>query len=103
MGLSSLSIRRPVLSIVMSLVILIFGIISYFYLGVMEFPAVDPPVVTVTTSYPGANPEVIESQITEPLEESISGIAGIRTITSVSSYGRSMIRVDFTFDQDLEF
>ncbi|CUS89503.1 multidrug efflux pump [Candidatus Kryptonium thompsonii] len=102
MGLSSLSIRRPVLSIVMSLVILIFGIISYFYLGVREYPAVDPPVVTVTTSYPGANPEVIESQITEPLEESISGIAGIRTITSVSSYGRSMIRVEFTVDQDLE-
>ena len=90
------------MSIVMSLVILIFGIISYFYLGVREYPAVDPPVVTVTTSYPGANPEVIESQITEPLEESISGIAGIRTITSVSSYGRSMIRVEFTVDQDLE-
>lgn len=102
MGLSSVSIRRPVLSIVMSLVILIFGIISYFYLGVREYPAVDPPVVTVTTNYPGANPEVVESQITEPLEESISGIAGIRTLTSVSSYGRSTIRVEFTVDQDLE-
>jgi multidrug efflux pump len=86
----------------MSLVILIFGIISYFYLGVREYPAVDPPVVTVTTTYPGANPDIIESQITEPLEESISGIAGIRTITSVSSYGRSTIRVEFTVDQDLE-
>lgn len=102
MGLWSLSIRRPILSIVMSLVILIFGIISYFYLGVREYPAVDPPVVTVTTTYPGANPDIIESQITEPLEESISGIAGIRTITSVSSYGRSTIRVEFTVDQDLE-
>ncbi len=102
MGLWSLSIRRPILSIVMSLVILIFGIISYLYLGVREYPAVDPPVVTVTTSYPGANPDIIESQITQPLEESISGIAGIRTITSVSSYGRSTIRVEFTVDQDLE-
>ena len=102
MGLWSLSIRRPILSIVMSLTILIFGIISYFYLGVREYPAVDPPVVTVTTTYPGANPDIIESQITEPLEESISGIAGIRTMTSVSSYGRSTIRVEFTVDQDLE-
>ncbi len=102
MGLSSLSIRRPVLSIVMSLVIIVFGVISYTYLGVREYPAVDPPVVTVTTSYPGANPDIVESQITEPLEESISGIAGIRTITSTSSYGRSTIRVEFVVGYDLE-
>jgi len=102
MGLSSLSIRRPVLSIVMSLVIIVFGVISYTYLGVREYPAVDPPVVTVTTSYPGANPDIVESQITEPLEESISGIAGIRTITSTSSYGRSTIRVEFVVGHDLE-
>ncbi len=102
MGLSSLSLRRPVLSIVMSLVIIIFGVISYTYLGVREYPAVDPPVITVSTSYPGANPDIIESQITEPLEESISGIAGIRTITSTSSYGRGMIRVEFMVGHDLE-
>ncbi len=102
MGLSSLSLRRPVLSLVISLVIIIFGIISYTYLGVREYPAVDPPVITVTTSYPGANPDIIESQITEPLEEAISGIAGIRTITSTSSYGRSTIRVEFMVGHDLE-
>jgi len=89
MSLSSLSIRRPVLASVMSIVIVLFGIIGYNYLGVREYPAVDPPIVTVSTSYVGANADVIESQITEPLEESINGIAGIRTITSVSREGRS--------------
>lgn len=102
MGLSSLSLRRPVLAIVISLIIMVFGIISYTYLGVREYPAVDPPVITVTTSYPGANPDIIESQITEPLEEAISGIAGIRTITSTSSYGVSNIRIEFVVGYDLE-
>ena len=77
MSLSSVSIRRPVLSIVMSLAIVVFGIIGYTYLGVREFPSVDPPIITVSTNYIGANADVIESQITEPLEESINGIAGI--------------------------
>lgn len=102
MGLSSLSLRRPVLSIVISLIIIVFGVISYIYLGVREYPAVDPPVITVSTSYPGANPDIVESQITEPLEESISGIAGIRTITSTSGYGISNIRIEFVVGHDLE-
>ncbi len=102
MSLSSLSIRRPVLSIVMSLAIVVFGIIGYTYLGVREFPSVDPPIITVTTTYVGANADVIESQITEPLEESINGIAGIRTLTSVSRDGRSTITVEFDIDVDLE-
>ncbi len=102
MGLSSLSIKRPVLATVMSIVILIFGIIGLTYLGIREYPSVDPPVITVSTSYVGANADVIESQITEPLEESINGIAGIRTLTSTSRDGRSGIRVEFDLDVDLE-
>ncbi|HRP02099.1 MAG TPA: efflux RND transporter permease subunit [Candidatus Kapabacteria bacterium] len=102
MSLSSLSIRRPVLSIVMSLVIIIFGIIGYTYLGVREFPNVDTPIITVTTNYIGANSDVIETQITEPLEESINGIAGIRSLKSVSRDGRSTITVEFGIEMDLD-
>lgn len=102
MSLSSLSIRRPVLASVMSIVIILFGVISFFYLGVREYPSVDPPIVTVSSNYVGANAEVIESQITEPLEESVNGIAGIRTLTSVSREGRSTITVEFDLEIDLE-
>ncbi|MGE5353056.1 MAG: efflux RND transporter permease subunit [Acidobacteriota bacterium] len=102
MSLSSLSIKRPVLAIVMAIVIILFGFIGYTYLGVREYPSVDAPIITVSTTYTGANAEVIESQITEPLEESINGIAGIRSLTSVSSEGRSSITVEFTLDVDLE-
>lgn len=102
MNISSLSINRPVLATVISLVILLFGIIGYSFLGVREFPSVDPPVVTVTTNYIGANADVMESQITEPLEESINGIAGIRSITSISSDGRSNITVEFELGVDME-
>ncbi len=102
MSLSSISIRRPVLASVMSIVIVLFGIIGYTYLGIREYPSVDPPIITVSTSYTGANADVIESQITEPLEESINGIAGIRTLTSVSRDGRSTIRVEFNIEVNLE-
>src|SRR4051812_6294485 len=102
MSLSSLSIKRPVLAIVMSIVIVLFGALGFFTLGVREYPAVDPPIVTVTTTYAGANAGVIESQITEPLEESINGIAGVRTLTSVSREARSQITVEFTLAVDLE-
>ncbi|MGA1465726.1 MAG: efflux RND transporter permease subunit, partial [Balneolaceae bacterium] len=102
MSLTSISIRRPVLASVMSLVIILFGAISFFFLGVREYPSVDPPVVTVSANYTGANADVIESQITEPLEESINGVAGIRTLTSVSREGRSTITVEFDLDTDLE-
>src|SRR6056297_629049 len=102
MSISSLSIRRPVLASVMSIVIILFGVISFFYLGVREYPSVDPPIVTVSTSYVGANADVMESQITEPLEESVNGIAGIRTLTSVSREGQSTLTVEFSLDVDLE-
>jgi len=102
MSLSSISIRRPVLASVMAIAIVLFGIIGYTYLGIREYPSVDPPIITVSTTYTGANADVIESQITEPLEESVNGISGIRTLTSVSRDGRSTIRVEFTIDVDLE-
>jgi multidrug efflux pump len=102
MSLSSLSIRRPVLAIVMSIAIVVLGILGYTFLGVREYPSVDPPIITVSTVYTGANADVIESQITEPLEESINGIAGIRSITSSSRDGRSIIRVEFDIGVDLE-
>jgi len=86
----------------MSIVIVLFGVISFFYLGVREYPSVDPPIVTVSTSYTGANADVIESQITEPLEESVNGIAGIRTLTSVSRDGQSTITVEFNLEINLE-
>ncbi len=101
-SLSTISINRPVLAIVMSLVIILFGMIGFSYLGVREFPSVDPPVITVSTSYTGANADVMESQITEPLEDVVNGIAGIRTITSVSREGRSSITVEFELGVDLE-
>ena len=102
MSLSSVSIRRPVLAIVMSIVIVLFGIIGYTFLGVREYPSIDPPIITVSTNYVGANADVIESQITEPLEEQINGIAGIRSLTSVSRDGRSSITVEFDVSTDLE-
>ncbi len=102
MNISSVSINRPVLATVISIVLVLFGVIGFTYLGVREFPSVDPPIITVTTNYPGANADIIESQITEVLEESINGIAGIRTLSSISADGRSTITVEFELDQDLE-
>jgi len=101
-NISSTSINRPVLATVISVVLVLFGIIGYTFLGVREFPSVDPPVVTVSTNYVGANADVIEAQITEPLEESINGIAGIRSLSSVSSDGRSTITVEFELGVDME-
>ncbi len=101
-SLSDISIKRPVLSIVMSITIIVFGVIGYSYLGVREYPSVDPPIVTVQTSYTGANADIIESQITEPLEESINGIAGIKTLSSSSRDGRSNITVEFDLEVNIE-
>ncbi|OYU96939.1 MAG: acriflavin resistance protein [Bacteroidetes bacterium B1(2017)] len=102
MSLASLSINRPVLAIVCSILIVLFGAISFNYLGVREFPSIDPPVITVRTNYTGANPDIIESQITEPLEKAINGIAGIRSISSSSNQGSSVITVEFNLSSNLE-
>jgi len=102
MSLSSVSIKRPVLTTVFAIVILLFGLVGMTFLGVREFPSVDPAVISVNTTYPGANSDVIMTQITEPLEQSINGIPGIRTLTSVSRQGSSMISVEFELSVDLE-
>lgn len=102
MNLASTCIERPVLTTVLSLVVIIFGVIGFRELGVREFPSVDPPIITVTTNYPGANADIIESQITERLEEAISEVQGIRTLTSTSSDGRSTIKVEFNLTMDLD-
>jgi multidrug efflux pump len=102
MSLSSLSIRRPVLASVFTLLILLFGAIGMSFLGVREFPSVDPPVINVRASYPGANSDVIETQITEPLEQSINAVPGIRSLTSNSRQGSSSITVEFELSVDME-
>lgn len=102
MNISELSIRRPVLATVLTLIILLFGLIGYTFLGVREYPSVDNPIITVTCSYAGANADVIENQITEPLEQNINGISGIRSLSSVSQQGQSRITVEFELSVDLE-
>ncbi|MBO5872035.1 MAG: efflux RND transporter permease subunit [Bacteroidaceae bacterium] len=102
MNISELSIRRPVLATVMTLLILIFGAVGYLSLGVREYPSVDNPIISVSCSYPGANADVIENQITEPLEQNINGIPGIRSLTSVSQQGSCRITVEFELSVDLE-
>lgn len=102
MTLSELSIKRPVFAVVCSIVIIIFGAIGYNFLGVREYPAIDPPVVNVRTSYVGANAEIIEQQITEPIEKAVNGVEGVKNITSSSSQGSSNITVEFQLGVDLE-
>lgn len=102
MNLSELSLKRPVLAIVCSIVIIIFGAIGFNFLGVREFPAIDPPVVNVSTSYTGANAEIIEQQITEPIEKAVNGVEGVKTIISSSSQGSSNVTVEFELGVDLE-
>ncbi len=102
MNISELSIKRPVLATVMTIIIVLFGVIGYFYIGVREYPSVDNPIISVSCSYAGANADVIENQITEPLEQNINGIPGIRSLTSVSQQGSSRITVEFELSVDLE-
>lgn len=102
MSLSTLSIKRPVLTIVMNVAIILFGIIGYTFLGVREFPSIDPAQISVRTSYAGANADIIESQITEPLEKAINSIDGIRNITSSSNQGSSNITIEFELEKNLE-
>jgi multidrug efflux pump len=102
MNLSELSLRRPVFAMVCSIVIIIFGVIGYKFLGVREYPAIDPAVVNVRTSYVGANSDIIEQQITEPLEKAVNGVPGVKNITSSSSTGSSNITIEFELGVDLE-
>ena len=102
MSISTTSIKRPVLAIVMNLMLLLFGFIGYTFLGIREYPSIDPTVVSVRTSYPGANSDIIESQITEPLEKAINSIDGVRNISSSSNQGSSNITIEFNLSKDIE-
>ena len=102
MNISELSLRRPVMAVVLSIIIMLFGVIGFYFLGVRDYPAIDPPNISVRTSYPGANADIIETQISEPLEKAINGIAGVKNITSSSSQGTSNINVEFELGSDLE-
>jgi multidrug efflux pump subunit AcrB len=101
MTLSEISIKRPVLATVFAIVIVLLGVLGFRSLGVREYPSVDPPIVTVSTNYIGANADIIESQITEPLEEQINSIDGIKNISSISTDGRSTITIEFLAEIDL--
>src|SRR5947209_4338274 len=102
MNISELSLRRPVMAIVFSIIIVVFGVIGFKFLGIRDYPAIDPPNINVRANYTGANPDIIESQITEPLEKAINGVPGIKNITSSSSQGSSSINVEFELGIDLE-
>ena len=102
MNISEFSIKRPVFTFVMNIMLVLFGVIGFSYLGVRDYPAIDPPNISVSTAYSGANADIIESQITEPLEKALNGIPGIRNITSNSSVGRSNINLEFNLNVDLE-
>ena len=102
MKLSDLSIRRPVLASMLSLALVLFGALGYFQLSVREFPDVDPPIVSVSTVLPGANPQVVESAVTDILEEELSTVEGLRTLTSSSQEGASNITLEFNLDRDVE-
>ena len=102
MSISSTSIKRPVLATVLNLVLIILGVIGFSYLGIRDYPSVDPPIITVSASYVGANADVIETQVTEPLEAALNGIPGIRSLSSSSRDGSSRITVEFHLEVDLE-
>jgi hydrophobe/amphiphile efflux-1 (HAE1) family protein len=102
MTLSDISIKRPVLTTVFAIAIVIFGTVSFIALGVREYPSVDPPIITIRTDYTGANAQIMESQITEPIEEAVNRVDGIRNISSISSTGRSTVRVEFELSRDLD-
>src|SRR5574343_230337 len=102
MTISELSLKRPVFAIVCSIIIIVFGAVAFKYLSLREYPAIDPPNITVRTNYTGANSDILESQITEPLEKAVNGIQGIRTITSSSNQGSSVITVECNLDVDLD-
>jgi multidrug efflux pump len=100
MKLSEVSIRRPVLATVMSLAILLLGIIGFSRLPVREYPDVDPPIVSITTFYRGASPNVIETEITDVLEEQLATLEGVKTIRSSSQEQGSIITVEFELNRD---
>jgi len=101
--LPELSIKRPVFATVMSLVLVLVGLVSYERLSVREYPAIDPPVITVEATYPGASAPIVETQVTQVLEDSLAGIEGIDFITSISRQESSQITVTFKLDRNQDY
>jgi multidrug efflux pump len=102
MLLSDLSVKRPVFATVINLVLVIFGLVCFSMLPLREYPDIDSPVVTISTDYPGAAAEIVESKITQPLEDLISGVEGIKNITSSSRVGRSNVIIEFNINRDID-
>ena len=102
MMISDLSVRRPVFAAVAAIVLCVVGLAAFFFTPVRELPDVDPPTVSVSTSYAGASAEVIESRITEPIEQQLAGIQGVERINSTSRDGRSNVTVEFALDRDID-
>src|SRR3970282_1076711 len=102
MNISDLSIRRPVFATVMSLLLITLGVMAFSRLTLRELPAIDPPIVSVDVSYPGASAAVVETRVTQVLEDALSGIEGIETIQSRSVNGRSSVTIEFTLERDIE-
>ncbi|NWH08015.1 MAG: efflux RND transporter permease subunit [Alphaproteobacteria bacterium] len=102
MNIAELSVRRPVFAAVMSLLIIVAGVMSFLRLPVRELPDIDPPIVSIDTTYPGASADIVETRVTQLLESRISGIEGIKTVTSSSRDGRSQITIEFSLSRDIE-
>ena len=101
MGISELSIRRPVFATVVSLLLMVLGVMAFSRLTLRELPAIDPPIVSVDVNYPGASAAVVETRVTQVLESALSGIEGIETIQSRSVNGRSAVTMEFTLERDI--
>ena len=102
MRLSDISIERPVFATVLSLLLIVLGVMSYSRLTLRELPAIDPPVVSVDVTYPGASAGVVETRITQVLEDALAGIEGIESLQSRSVNGRSSVTIEFTLERDIE-
>ena len=102
MVLSDFSVTRPVFASVISLLLIAFGIVAFTRLPLREYPDIDPPVVTINTSYPGASASIVETRVTELIEDRIAGVEGINFIESSSSDGQSRVTLEFNIDRDIE-
>ena len=101
MKLSEISVRRPVLAIVISLLLMIFGMVSLDRLAVREYPDVDRPVISIRTDFDGASPETMDQEVTENIEGAVARVSGVQSISSESSFGESRVTIEFGDDQDL--
>ena len=102
MLLSDVSVKRPVFASVINLLLIIFGIVAFTMLSLREYPDIDPPIVSVSTTYTGASANIVETRITQLLEDRISGIEGIKNVTSTSRNGRSDITIEFKLSRDID-